>query len=74
MLSYNNVLCGSCEECKLYYEAYLQQGLGDREGSGGGGEDILAEVLQRCSRHKAKWAPPSTPEGFWDLTFHTPTK
>jgi len=30
------------------------------------------EVLQACSRHKARWTPPGTPEGFWGLTLHTP--
>ena len=33
---------------------------------------VRREVLQSCSRHKARWTPPSTPEGFWSLTLHTP--
>ena len=33
---------------------------------------LKREVLQSCSRHKAKWTPPATPEGFWNLTLETP--
>jgi len=45
-----------CEECRKFLDA-LGPGF-DRD-----------EVVQRCSRHRAKQAPPSTPSNFWALTF-----
>jgi hypothetical protein len=57
-----------CEECRRYYRIMEQQGLitsADLECG-------LTETLRRCSRHKSHWSPPSTPDGFWDLTVHTP--
>jgi hypothetical protein len=57
-----------CEECRRYYRIMEQQGLitsADLECG-------LTETLRRCSRHKSHWSPPLTPDGFWDLTVHTP--
>jgi hypothetical protein len=34
--------------------------------------DDLPEALRRCSKHKAKYKPPDTPEGVWGLTIDTP--
>jgi hypothetical protein len=38
------------------------------------GNITLEDMLQHCSRHKSKWVPPGTPDGFWDLTIHSPQK
>ena len=54
----------ACSECEGYYRELERQGLlesADR-----------AEALKRCSRHKGRWEPPQTPEGFWELSVHTP--
>jgi hypothetical protein len=53
-----------CEECAAFYNAQIQQGILDPSN--------IKDFLQYCSRHKAKYTPPSTPEGFWDLTLRTP--
>jgi hypothetical protein len=47
----------ACEQCQAFCDAV-----------GGGGVDGN-QLLQACSRHRHKWAPPSTPEGFWNLSF-----
>jgi hypothetical protein len=39
---------------------------------GGGGAGVYGQVgagLQEVGRHRARWAPPSTPEGYWDMGF-----
>lgn len=58
-----------CQECMRYYRIMEQQGLILSQSNLEGG---LCETLRRCSRHKSHWSPPSTPDGFWDLTVHTP--
>lgn len=54
----------ACTECEQFYRTMLEQGIITDENRG--------DFLQSCSRHKARWTPPSTPEGFWDLSLHTP--
>jgi len=47
-----------CRDCQEYY-----QGLDLPE-------DELKKRLKHCSRHRAKFSPPpSTPPGFWNLSF-----
>jgi hypothetical protein len=56
----------TCVECEKYINVLLQQGIIQTE------EERMV-MLQTCSRHKSVVPPPaSTPEGFWDLTVHTP--
>jgi hypothetical protein len=56
----------SCLQCEKYIAVMREQGLLQSE-------DDVTEMLQNCSRHKsAAGPPPDTPEGFWDLTVHTP--
>ena len=33
------------------------------------GEATAAQMMQKVSRHRYKYAPPTTPPGFWDLDF-----
>lgn len=54
----------TCTECKRFYEVYERQGMIN--------DDNREYFMQCCSRHKAKWAPAETPEGFWDLSINTP--
>ncbi|XP_064481113.1 uncharacterized protein LOC135394345 isoform X1 [Ornithodoros turicata] len=42
-----------CKECRLFYEG-LENG---------------EELMRRCSRHRAAFAPPATPEYFWEIDF-----
>lgn len=49
-----------CDECRQYFTVLEQQGI-FTPGS-------KAEMLQKCSRHKSRFTPPSTPEGYWDLS------
>lgn len=53
-----------CAECAAFYNAQMKQGIFD--------QSKMNEFLKNCSRHKGKWTPPDTPEGFWDLTIRTP--
>jgi hypothetical protein len=57
----------TCEECLKFYETMQQQGIYCMSDS-----QVRRDILQGCSRHKARWTPPSTPEGFWNLTLQTP--
>lgn len=54
----------TCTECARFYDVMIEQGILQPEGKG--------QFLQLCSRHKAQWAPPDTPDGFWDLSINTP--
>lgn len=57
----------TCEECLKFYETMQQQGIYALNDS-----QQRRDVLQACSRHKSVWVPPSTPEGFWNLSLQTP--
>ncbi|XP_054707867.1 uncharacterized protein MAL8P1.12-like [Uloborus diversus] len=46
-----------CKECEKYYS---DLGLSEKE---------KQQRLKKCSRHRAKFVPPSTPEHFWELDF-----
>ncbi|GIY03323.1 b-cell lymphoma 3 protein homolog [Caerostris darwini] len=46
-----------CKECERYY---ADLGLSEEE---------KRERMNKCSRHRAKYAPPATPEHFWELDF-----
>ncbi|XP_070209124.1 serine/arginine repetitive matrix protein 1-like [Littorina saxatilis] len=47
----------SCQECKQYYSA---AGLTEAE---------MAVRMAECSKHRARQAPPSTPDHFWSIGF-----
>ncbi|WAR17412.1 CTIP-like protein [Mya arenaria] len=46
-----------CKQCTEYYKA---AGLSDAE---------MKEHMNKCSRHRAKYAPPDTPPHFWSVDF-----
>ncbi len=50
-----------CEECMGFLNAVCN--------APGGNVFNRGTLIQRCSRHRAKYRPAETPEGFWDLSF-----
>ncbi|XP_064597657.1 uncharacterized protein LOC135464097 [Liolophura sinensis] len=46
-----------CQECEDYFK---DVGLSEEE---------RAQRMQKCSRHRARYVPPSTPEHFWSIGF-----
>ena len=56
----------TCLECARYIANLRTQGLLTTE-------EEEREMLKACSRHKSiSGPPPDTPDGFWNLTVHTP--
>lgn len=51
----------SCEECGKFIDAMLAY---DTDGV------LNREELMCCSRHRHRFPPSETPEGFWELSFH----
>lgn len=54
----------TCRDCAAFYDAMVEQGIVN--------DDNRALFLQSCSRHKAQWAIPDTPDSFWDISVNTP--
>lgn len=52
-----------CKQCKKFYDAVLP-GATDKQ-------NIRCEHHDGVSRHRYRYAPPSTPEGFWNIGFET---
>jgi hypothetical protein len=50
-----------CEECRGFLSAVCDHP--------GGDVFDRNKLIQRCSRHRARNTPPSTPDGFWELSF-----
>ncbi|CAA0833386.1 Protein gamma response 1 [Striga hermonthica] len=58
-----------CKQCKKFYDAVLS---GSGKGSNGGDkQNIHCEHHDGVSRHRYKYVPPLTPEGFWDIGFES---
>ena len=55
----------TCHECEKFYKLMVEQGVIDSDSQ-------KQTFLNKCSRHKAQYTPPSTPDGFWDLSLNTP--
>ena len=51
-----------CEHCRQFYEGFVKQY----------GEERAAQMKQECSRHRSRFTPPKTPEGYWDLSMQSP--
>ena len=45
----------------FFTQAMVQQGIWK--------EEDMSQHLKACSRHRARWTPPSTPDGFWDIRY-----
>jgi len=53
-----------CQACREFYDAICRQ---TKQGE----EPMIdrCAFVQECSRHRSRFAPRSTPPGFWDLSF-----
>ncbi|KAL6569849.1 hypothetical protein OROMI_014363 [Orobanche minor] len=58
-----------CKQCKKFYDAVLP-GEG-KNYNGGDKQNIRCEHHDGVSRHRYRYAPPSTPEGFWNIGFES---
>ena len=56
----------SCYECERFYEALEDQGILTPNGR--------QEMINTCSRHRSRYTPPTTPEGFWGVSLNTPAE
>ncbi|XP_042954785.1 protein gamma response 1 isoform X2 [Carya illinoinensis] len=58
-----------CKQCKKFYDAVLpDDGGSDTSGNQG---NFRCEHHEGVSRHRYKYAPPMTPEGFWNIGFES---
>ena len=48
----------SCQECKAFWDTVCDDGT-----------VFERKHFEDCSRHRARHSPPSTPDGFWELSF-----
>ncbi|XP_073001844.1 protein gamma response 1 [Typha latifolia] len=55
-----------CKQCKKFYDAVLPDGGGEGDTNS---KSLRCEHHDGVSRHRYKYAPPMTPEGFWNIGF-----
>lgn len=53
-----------CKQCKKFYDAVLPD-------DGSSDKNLRCEHHEGVSRHRYKYIPPMTPEGFWNIGFDT---
>ncbi|KAJ4828000.1 hypothetical protein Tsubulata_006183 [Turnera subulata] len=58
-----------CKQCKKFYDAVLPSDGGKY--ANGDKQNFRCEHLDGVSRHRYKYIPPSTPEGFWNIGFES---
>ncbi|GJN38824.1 hypothetical protein PR202_gb27900 [Eleusine coracana subsp. coracana] len=58
-----------CKQCKKFYDAVLPDGR--LNGEGVGSTTLRCEHHDGVSRHRYRYAPPLTPEGFWNIGFES---
>ncbi|XP_010426809.1 PREDICTED: protein gamma response 1-like [Camelina sativa] len=54
-----------CKQCKKFYDAVHP------ENDGNGNKSLRCEHHEGVSRHRYRYAPPMTPEGFWNIGFES---
>lgn len=54
-----------CKQCKKFYDAVLPDGDDNNK------QNLRCEHHEGVSRHRYRFAPPSTPEGFWNIGFES---
>ena len=54
----------TCNECQAFANAMMASK--DRDGNH---FFDPKDVVQECSRHRSRFTPPSTPDGFWEMSF-----
>ncbi|XP_050210768.1 protein gamma response 1 [Mercurialis annua] len=57
-----------CKQCKKFYDAVLPDG---GKGADGNNQNFRCEHHDGVSRHRYKYIPPLTPEGFWNIGFES---
>ena len=57
-----------CNQCKKFYDAVLSKGDQDNEDHK---KNFRCEHHDGVSRHRYKYVPPMTPEGFWNIGFES---
>ncbi|XP_021281416.1 protein gamma response 1 isoform X2 [Herrania umbratica] len=57
-----------CNQCKKFYDAVLNNGDQDNEDHM---KNFRCEHHDGVSRHRYKYVPPMTPEGFWNIGFES---
>ncbi|XP_040991149.1 LOW QUALITY PROTEIN: protein gamma response 1-like [Juglans microcarpa x Juglans regia] len=58
-----------CKQCKKFYDAVLpDEGGSDTSGNQG---NFRCEHHEGVSRHRYRYVPPMTPEGFWNIGFES---
>lgn len=57
-----------CLQCKKFYDAVLP---GEDKESNGNRQNLRCEHHDGVSRHRYRFAPPLTPEGFWNIGFES---
>ncbi|PPS05205.1 hypothetical protein GOBAR_AA15453 [Gossypium barbadense] len=57
-----------CNQCKKFYDAVLSKGA---EGNEDHNKNFRCEHHDGVSRHRYKYVPPMTPEGFWNIGFES---
>ncbi|XP_021625337.1 protein gamma response 1 [Manihot esculenta] len=57
-----------CKQCKKFYDAVLPNGGKDADGNK---QNFRCEHHDGVSRHRYKYVPPLTPEGFWNIGFES---
>lgn len=61
-----------CKQCKKFYDAVLpKDGEGKEQCTDGIGTSLKCEHHEGVSRHRYRYAPPMTPEGFWNIGFES---
>ncbi|KAJ6984874.1 protein gamma response 1-like [Populus alba x Populus x berolinensis] len=58
-----------CKQCKKFYDAVLPTNGG--KSADGNQQNVRCEHHDGVSRHRYKYAPPLTPEGFWNIGFES---
>ncbi|VFQ77788.1 unnamed protein product [Cuscuta campestris] len=57
-----------CKQCKKFYDVVLPS---DGKDLGANTHNLRCEHHDGVSRHRYRYVPPSTPEGFWNIGFET---
>uniref|UniRef100_A0A0D9WS46 DNA endonuclease activator Ctp1 C-terminal domain-containing protein n=1 Tax=Leersia perrieri TaxID=77586 RepID=A0A0D9WS46_9ORYZ len=58
-----------CKQCKKFFDAVLPDGRAN--GDGADSTSMRCEHHDGVSRHRYRYAPPLTPEGFWNIGFES---
>ena len=66
-----NLIGVECRQCKKFYDAVLCND-DDKDGNNDK-HNIRCEQHEGVSRHRYRYVPPMTPEGFWNIGFESET-